>query len=350
MTSLNDIAKHLDLSPMTVSRVVNNVGNVSPATRDRVLAAMRELGYKRDEYASINAQKRGNRPALRHVIVDAAEEDPKARARFAFFSNIALSILHRLNRLECRFTVTDLERSTDEHLDALTSADAIIFCSPVSAATVETVRKMNRDIQGVAICQHSCAGFTSVDPDDEAGGRLAAEAFAQAGYERVLTFGTEDQQSQALRLDSFTRNLQRLCPQVRIDHLRYGVKPDGVWTDSETAMLTPVATYWRDHGAPEAIFIPGGYATFLLYRFLRRQGIRIPGDIGLMGYDDLAFYDYLDDPLDRVVFDTSALAHHAVDALLPFLTKGIIPRGTSRILVPASYTPRGSIRSLATLP
>ena len=140
MTSLNDIAKHLDLSPMTVSRVVNNVGNVSPATRDRVLAAMRELGYKRDEYASINAQKRGNRPALRHVIVDAAEEDPKARSQFAFFSNIALSILHRLNRLDCRFTVTDLEHSADAHLDALTSADAIIFCSPVSAATVETVR------------------------------------------------------------------------------------------------------------------------------------------------------------------------------------------------------------------
>lgn len=346
MASLNDIARHLGLSPMTVSRVVNRSGPVSQATRERVLAAMVELGYRRDEYASIDAQKRGGRPRAFHVIVDAVDEAPQARRFFAFYSTITLACLMRLHRLECRTSVTDLARGMDAHLDTITSADAIICCSPVPEGTIERVRRLNPGIVPITVCQQPVPGCLAVDPDDEEGGRLAAEAAAQGGHERVAVFATPDQRSQELRATSFITHLAARSPSTRIDRITYDIDGDGITADEER-MRAALARHWRTAPRPGLIFCPGGFAAFQCYRFLGSLGLAIPDDVGLIGYDDLPFYDYLATPVDRVVFDVADLAHRAIDALLPLINHQAAAPATTRILVPVSYEARGSVRRAA---
>ncbi len=73
-TSLHDIARHLGVSAMTVSRVINDSGPVSADTRLRVEQALRDLGFKKDRFASINARKRNAKPGPWLVVVDAIVE------------------------------------------------------------------------------------------------------------------------------------------------------------------------------------------------------------------------------------------------------------------------------------
>jgi LacI family transcriptional regulator len=51
MASVTDVARHAGVSVATVSRVLNGSARVTPATRDRVLAAVAELGYRRNAVA-----------------------------------------------------------------------------------------------------------------------------------------------------------------------------------------------------------------------------------------------------------------------------------------------------------
>ena len=68
MPTVHDVAKRADVAPITVSRVINNSGYVSQATRKRVEAAVKELGYIPNTLARGLRSKRTNTLAL--VVTD----------------------------------------------------------------------------------------------------------------------------------------------------------------------------------------------------------------------------------------------------------------------------------------
>ena len=342
--SLNDIAKHLRISPMTVSRAVNGSGSVSAATQARVQAAMVELGYRKDRFASINSRKRSTPQRIRHVIVDRVAEPATGPSGFTFYSTIALAVISALEALDVQVTLTDLTRERDQRLATISSADAIIYCSPVSPVIEQAVRELNRDLQCVTIC-HLLDGTPAVNPDDEYGGRLAAEYFLRAGHRHVALYGTEDQLSQAVRADSFCRHLRRGCPDIRIDRIMYPLDADGV-TVADAVMHGALDGYFlrpERTTSPTAIFALGGYATFILYRNLRRRQLDIPRQIGVLGFDALPFYDHLDTPLSRIGFDIGALGRQAVEVLAKVggSTGDKLP--AVRIAVPCDLIDRGSV-------
>jgi LacI family transcriptional regulator len=349
--SLNDIAKKLQLSPMTVSRVVNRSGSVSAETQARVLAALQELGYRKDRFASINSRKRGQQPRIRHVIVDRVAERANGPSGFTFYDTIALAVMEALTALGCQATATDLTYDRDRRLDAISSADAIIFCSPVAPEIEAFARSLNRELHCVTIC-HQIEDAASVTPDDEGGGRLAADCLLRAGHRHIAIFGSEDQPSYAARADSCARQLRRGQPGIRIDRLDYRIGVDGV-TSSDTAMEQVLADYFTRLGGgqwPTACFAVGGYATFILYRYLRRQGLAIPQQMGVLGFDSLPFYDQLDVPLSRIGFPVATLGTQAVDVLLRAASATHSPAAEAqsalRIAVTCEFIERGSVLPL----
>lgn len=345
--SLNDIAKKLQLSPMTVSRVVNRSGSVSPETQARVLAALQELGYRKDRFASINSRKRGQQPRVRHVIVDRVAERVSGPSGFTFYDTIALAVMEALTALGCQATATDLTYDRDRRLDAISSADAIIFCSPVAPEIETFARSLNRDLQCVTIC-HQVDDAASVNPDDEQGGRLAADCLLRAGHRHVAIFGSEDQMSYAVRADSCARHLRRGQPGMSIERIDYRIGVDGVSSSAEAMEQVLADTFAGRAPAelPSAVFAVGGYATFILYRYLRRLGLAIPQQIGVLGFDALPFYDQLDVPLSRIGFPVATLGTQAVDVLLRAESDAATPRPALRLAVPCELIERGSVLTL----
>lgn len=340
--SLNDIAKHLGLSQMTVSRVINRTGKASAETTARVLAAAEELGYRRDVFASINARKRNPGMGGRRVLVDWIAEPPDTPSAFSFYSVVVLQVVAGLEALGCQTTLTDLTRQGADRSADLAGADAVVFCSPVGEGVVRLVEGFARDAYRVALFQE-LSGAVTVNPDDELGGRLAAELFHGLGHRRVAVYGTPDQTSHVARSAAFRRRFAQLAPEGQVEALHYRLHADGV-TATLAGMHAPLAS--RVAGTeplPTAVFCPGGYATFALYRFLRTQGLSIPRSIGVLGYDSLPFYEAIETPISHIGFDLSHITREAVAATARLLDPATdATRETSRT-VPCALDDRGSL-------
>lgn len=308
--SLNDLAKHLGLSQMTVSRVINGTGKASADTTARVLAAAEALGYRRNVFASINASKRGA-AGTRQVVIDWIAEPPETPSAFSFYSVIMLQLLAGLEALGCATTVTDLTRQGEQRVGDLVGADLIIFCSPVSTDVRDLVSRFARSTPRIGLFQDLPSAW-SVNPDDEQGGRLAAEHLHAQGHRHVAVYHTPDQVSQAARCASFSHHLRRLVPDVRIELLSYALQADGV-TATRDEMQQPLVARWKQGEAlPSAIFCPGGFATFTLYRFLHARAVAIPQQLAVLGYDMLPFYDAIETPLDHVGFGLDQIVGETV--------------------------------------
>jgi LacI family transcriptional regulator len=344
--SLNDVARHLGVSPMTISRVVNGSGPVSDRTRAKVLQALEELGAGKDHYASIAASKRGRRNGPRLAVVHATHEARNGNADFAFYSRIAMTVLARLSAVGCRTVLTDLTRGIDGHLDALVAADAVVYCSPVPADLHRQLTAINRELRSVSIC-HAQDGASQVGPNDPGGGALAAELAACSGHRRIAVLTADRQESYATRTRAFVQRLRALRPEAQVEIIDYPLLADGVRA-SDAAVQEAIAAHWdgRPGDPPDLVFAVGGYATLMLYRFAQQRRLRIPDDLGVLGFDAMPFYDYLDVGIDRLEFNVESLGHLAVDDVLRRLDRAT-DGGPVVSLVPCVHVAGGSLRRSA---
>jgi LacI family transcriptional regulator len=331
--SLNDISRQLGVSAMTVSRVINNSGPVSAETRERVEQALRASGFKKDRFASINARKRGVRGRQRSVVVDAVVEADAEIDTFDFYSRIVLSTIRRLESAGCHIVLTDLTRQPDMRNDAVAEADAIVFCSPVSEQVRQRIDALNPSIIRVAAFQGQ-RGASLVGPDDAGGGAMVAELAARGGHGRVAVL-TAAHDSYAVRTAAFVSRLQVLSPSARIDVLDYPLLADGIHSD-ETGIVGLLERYWVAGPQPSLLFAVGGFGTLMLHRFLRGRRIDVPGQVSLIGFDALPFYDHLDIPISRIEFSVGEVGTRlAEEALRRLMADG--NGEEARILLPCRY-------------
>ena len=90
MPTIKDVAERAGVSPMTVSRVLNNMQNVSPATRERVQRAIEDLGYVPSGVAKSLRSKRTRTLAL--LVPDGAN---------AFWTSVARGVEDAAQRERC---------------------------------------------------------------------------------------------------------------------------------------------------------------------------------------------------------------------------------------------------------
>ena len=341
--SIGDVAKHLGLSAMTVSRVLSGSVAVSKETRERVEAALQEMGFKKDRIASSNARRRGKAVPVFSVVVDAIVEDAAEQDAFDFYVRVVLATVRRLEAAGCHLVLSDLTRDPDARIQAVAEADAIIFCTPVGRQVVDRVTKLNPSIVMVSAF-HEASGASQIGPDDAAGGRIAAELAGRGGHRHVALL-TAGHSSYGTRAEAFTSRMHALQPTACIDAIDYPLLHDGVHSDEEI-IGARLADYWNSGKRPSLFFAVGGFATLMLYRFLRSQGVEIPARVGLIGFDSLPFYDHLDVPITRIGFDVAGIGTAAAEEALRRLATADGPR---RILLPCVFTEGRSFLDVAAM-
>lgn len=341
--SIGDVAKHLGLSAMTVSRVLNGSEAVSEKTRQRVEAALQQLGFKKDRIASSNARRRGNVARVFSVVVDAIVEDTADQDAFDFYARVVMAAVRKLESAGCQLVLSDLTRDPEARIPAVAEADAIIFCSPVSQQVVARVAKLNPSIVMVSAF-HEISGASQVGPDDAAGGRIAGELAGRGGHRQVALL-TTSHSSYGIRADAFRTTLYALLPTSCVDVIDYPLLNDGVHSE-ESTIVSRMAGYWESGRRPTLFFAVGGFGTLMLYRFLRGQGVEMPGQAALIGFDSLPFYDHLDLPITRIGFDVGGVGTGAAEEALRRLASGDGPR---RILLPCSFIEGRSFLDVAAM-
>jgi DNA-binding LacI/PurR family transcriptional regulator len=306
--NIRQVASRAGVSHMTVSRVINDHPSIAPATRERVLEAMRELNYRPNSAARALASRKTNRIG---VIVDSVVEyGPGSTAR-------AIEDAAHERGYTVSTIATDRSVSARDALDALAAigVDALCLITPRSDS-VEQLREEAFGIPTLVVKPEPEADFLTVSVDQGLGARLAVGHLVELGHRDILHLaGPLDWLDARAREREWRASLERAGLPVR-------PVPAGDWTaDSGFAFGRGLG------GAVDftAVFAANDRMALGLIHALHESGIRVPEDVSVVGFDDLPDARHFLPPLTTVRQDFRALGALSVETLLAELEGREVP-------------------------
>ncbi len=287
--SMTDVARLAGVSHGTVSHVLNHPDRVSPARREAVEKAIKELGFVRHEAA--RHLRAGNSSTVGLLLLDAwnpsfteiargVEDTTKDRGWNVVISNSA----------------RDLEREKTylRLFNEQRVAGLIVVPHDQSGEELHQIRSGGAPVVVVDRLETGDHGL-SVSIDDVAGGVLAARHLIALGHQHIAFVGDE---AAAAPVHARLTGVRKAVAEAPVD-IRLDVIPAELTTEAgrETGeMLAAMPAGKRPTAVAAAIDL---LAIGALQAFLQR-GIRVPDDISLCGYDDIPFTRQLSVPLTTV--------------------------------------------------
>lgn len=306
-----DIAALAGVSQPTVSRALNNSPSVSAETRARVLAAAEQLNYKVDKNASGLRRSRSRTLA---VLFEEATSDG------GLINPFYLSMLGAMVR-KCADTGYDLlisfqQLSSDWHVDYADThkADGIILLGYGDYLQYEPVLQRLVERGTHFVWWGSTGGAqlgATVGSDNEQGGFDATEHLLQIGRRSIAFIGTANPAQPEChdRWRGYCRALRAA-----------GIEPDErlcVDADpSEQAGREGVDELLR-RGVPfDAVFAASDVAAIGAMHALQKLGRDIPGEVAIVGFDDIPAASLSSPPLSTVRQDWRCAGEALVEAAL----------------------------------
>jgi DNA-binding LacI/PurR family transcriptional regulator len=307
--TIADVARRSGVSTATVSRVLSGVQPAREATRDRVLAAVRELDYRPSGVA--RALKRRETRTIGLLITDignpffpqivrAVEDEAHARGYGVILCNAADDSERELAYLELL-----LERRVDGLIVA--SARTTRRHAERLAAVPMPIVLVNSDAPGSAL-----AGITTAHRH---GARMATEHLLGLGHRRIAHISAPSAQAARLRHAGVTDALRAAGLDPASLLLAEG--DEHVAGGARAAQLL-----LAERPQPTAIVCYNDLTAVGALRAVRRAGLRVPEDVSLTGFDDIELAAWTDPPLTTVRQPTDALARWAVSRLADVLPGG----------------------------
>ncbi len=331
MASLKDVAKLANVSLMTVSRVLNDPKRVKPETLARVQEAITQLNYVPDLSAQ-QIRRVGTRNKTIGVLALDTVTTP-------FSVEITLSIEETARAYGWNSFVVNM--FTDDNPDDI--VDLLLAHRPGGSFLLPWGCVKSVFLPGywsflafLANCENKGEPVASYIPDDEHGQYTAVQALLAAGYSRPLCLHLPVNHLATRRR---RRGLDRACREASIDpdtlehcYMQFG---DEHYRDIPEMLLAHI-----EQGKPrfDSVICGNDRIAFMVYQTLLTQGIRIPQDIAVLGYDNLVGIGNLFLP----PLSTVQLPHYEIGRLS---TLHIINGDTHRdkVIVESPRLPRESI-------
>ncbi|GMA22885.1 LacI family transcriptional regulator [Luteimicrobium album] len=294
-----DVARLAGVSQQTVSRVVNDHPNVSDDVRQRVEEAIQRLGYRRNSTARALAT---NRTMGLGVVCFALSVNGPADALFGVTDEARrrgysthLTPLDDLDR-------ASLQRALDQfRLDAV---DGVVVLAPM-AEVVEVMRGISVGLPIAVFEQGMASSASSVGIDDVYGAQLATRHLIELGHREVLHIagpvGWMASDARARGWDSELRLAERTGREM--------IRADD-W--SAAAGYAAGRKYLERSGAPTAVLAASDRLALGFVKALHEAGVRVPDDVSVVGFDDIAEAGYFEPALTTVHFDFVAVGREAV--------------------------------------
>jgi len=332
LSTITDVARRAGVSPATVSRVINDVPNVNPATRARVGQAIRDLAYVPNVVARSLRSKRTSSLAL--LVPDITN---------GFWTTVARGVEDAALRRGYSVFLCNTDENLakqQRYLSLVTSqrADGIIIAPCDSdAANLSALR--GRDLPTVVI-DRRVEGWDvdSVTGDSFSGARALVGHLRQLGHERIAMFSGPSHTSTAEdRVAGYCAALEEsgIAPDVRLIRR-------GEFRASSGEQLT---NELLDEGlCPTAIFAANNAVAVGVIEALGKRGRRIPNDVAVVCFDDLPNLSQLFPFLTVVVQPAYDMGINAAQLLLSRLDSEV-PLKARHVVLPARLIVRYSCGS-----
>jgi LacI family transcriptional regulator len=305
--TMTDVARAAGCSQSTVSVVLNNTPSIkiSAETRNRVLAAIEELGYR--------PQKGRGAPVGKiqqiAVIFDRIATSPEAVVSIDGAREAAWESGH---------IVAAFQTFHDPEMEPLTiqaalgnGADAIIYATIMTRQVEIPPTLQGLDIPVVLLnCYATDNGFPCVLPGEIAGGHTATDVLIAAGHRRIAHITGE------MWMDAARDRLQGYRQALATADIPFdpALVREGNWQTSAGYEQTNALMTLPD--PPTAIFCSNDRMAVGCYEALKERGLHIPADVSVIGYDDEEVARHLMPPLTTLVLPHREMGRWAVEKAL----------------------------------
>jgi LacI family transcriptional regulator len=343
MTSIREVAAEANVSLSTVSKVLNNKTDVhiSPATRERVRAAAHRIGYHPSAIARGLAGMRMNTLGLILAYDQASvTSDP--------YLGACLDGILDINKQRRQKTVLFTEDSWEEAYDNLPSycdghCDGLMLLIPRTNSAIVSLLKARRPSVPFILVGDSRedAGVVCVDVDNVRAAREAVGYLIGLGHRRIAAFcGNSDFCSSEQRLAGYRQALE----EAGIPYDPEIVFPGEYWGGygrENIAALRERFSGERASERPTAIFCFNDRIAVSTIEALADAGFAVPGEMSVMGFDDIAVASTIRPQLTTVRQNVREVGRLAANTLLD-LIDGRIALG-HRAWAPAEIIVRDSV-------
>ncbi|WP_169582988.1 LacI family DNA-binding transcriptional regulator [Microbacterium thalassium] len=336
MVSIDEVARHAGVSTATVSRALSGRGHVSDATKARVEAAAKTLGYVVSASASSLASGRTRNIGVLVPFLD----------RW-FFSTVLSGIASALMRRGYDITLYSLTADRAERRDVFDTflrrqrVDGVIAIS-IEIGEEETEQLMALDLPVIAIGGPN-PRLTTLTVDDVAVARLATEHLLALGHREIAHIGA----SPEFDIDFHIPTHRRQGFEQALADAGIPVKPslfEPADFTIEGGFRAAKQLLGKPGGRPTAIFAASDEMAIGALLAARELGYRVPEDISVVGIDGHELGEFF--RLTTVDQFPRGQGERAADAILAELEKGVAPTHQPGEL-PYELIVRGSTARLA---
>ncbi|HWD42613.1 MAG TPA: LacI family DNA-binding transcriptional regulator [Actinomycetota bacterium] len=302
---LEDVAARVGMSPASVSMVLSGAPGPSAATRERVLEAAAELGYRPDRTASLLARRRTHLVGVQMMVGSAfhaelVEDLYEAAERHGY--DVVLSAVTRTR---------DERRATETLVDF--RCEALVLLGPVAPAS--QLAALGRQLPVVVIGRRVAGDAVDVVRSADAEGvGQAVDHLAGLGHRSIAHVDGGRGTIAADRRRGYRTAMRRhgLADHVLVlpgDH-------------TEAAGARAARALLEEGGLPTAVVAYNDACALGLLDAFNRAGVDVPADVSVVGYDDSSLSRLAHVNLTTVSQDARGQAEHAVAAAVERLEDG----------------------------
>ncbi|GLX02093.1 substrate-binding domain-containing protein [Microtetraspora sp. NBRC 16547] len=304
--TIKEVAQRAGVSPGTVSNALNRPELVAPATRERVEEAIRELGFVR--HGSASTLRAGHSRTIGLSVMDIGNP---------FFTDVAAGVEETASALGYAVILGNSAGSLDkEERNLLVLAEqrvrgVLITPSDDDPARFDRLRERGISVVLVDHPAHR-PDQCSVTVNDEGGGQMAMAHLLERGARRICH----------LTGPLSIRQCRERATGARQAVLAAGLDPAATLEVVEMPAMTARAGQRAAERMlaagrlPEAVFCANDLLAMGLLRGLLLAGVRVPGDVALIGYDDIEFAAASAVSLSSIRQPTHRLGQIATELLL----------------------------------
>jgi len=307
--TIKDVAREAGVSPQTVSRAINNKGEIRPQTRQRILRIAERLGYRPNSVARSLATKRTRNIGL--VVPDVSNP---------FFAGIARGIQDVAYLADYNTFLCNTDETAGRELRAIQSleaqrVDGLILCS--SRLSEPDLVRISERYQPLVLVNRQIQYYQTgcILVDDATGAYEAAEYLIQLGYRNIgLLAGPESSHSGRARAQGYERALRA-----------HGITPLPRWRTHCSPQVEGGQAAARElfRRAPEleALLAYNDLVAVGALRACTELGRRVPDDCAIVGCDDVPLAALVSPALTTIHVPTYNLGQQAMSLLLDMMSR-----------------------------
>ncbi|GCE30305.1 LacI family transcriptional regulator [Dictyobacter alpinus] len=318
--TVKDVARKADVSVGTVSRVFNNHSNVSEEIRDRVLKAATELGYER--IVSAEPPRTGGRQIKEIGFLYGDLADSGATTSNPFWTHILNGVEHEARRSNIKVTyrsIMELVQTPQELFSTVQDMKlgGILLVGPAEQETVQVLKSL--DIPLVLVDNHIPGlSVNSVLCDNFEGAYMAVNYLIERGHRKIAFIGGPV--IQGFRPIDVIYTIQRRSLGYRTALLDAGIQINTNLMEHGNLKIDggyQACQRLIEQQEPfTALFCANDELAIGAMKALRQYGRRLPEDVSVIGFDDIALVEHLTPALTTIRVNKEAIGEVAVKRLL----------------------------------